>query len=372
MQNRRIIVRPETGLGDAVMVTGVLQSIERALPDAELSVSVSQFQGALLRGNLKENTDPTNKGRIANIRDRKYTPKLASGELLIDLSGYLNGNAALTGAQTLTDSQIALAEEQLGRNGIKVPLERGAVPSISFENVPAYRDHIELGRKKLEQMRGDHSGKKMVWLGGRTAGSVNRMPQSYEPNANFWVELVDRLRDSVVFYELRGPNDAPICDGVEPRKGESYHFAADAAIVKGTQAGVGVNGFHIEFAHALSKPNMVVVVGPTHPKSVVYKNSSGTMLTVPDANVSLEGCRACGMLGYSDSESFAKRAEVMQGRFSGFEFDPETQAAIRDGDISALNGGVPLCRKLRAGELRYDCWSGVSAEAVANKLESLL
>lgn len=370
MRNKKIIVRPEAGLGDAVMLTGVLRSLEKALPDAELEVSVSKLQGVLLQGNLKEHTNLTDKGRIAKILDRKYIP--AEGEMLLNLSGYLDGNAALTGAQTLTDSQIALAEIQLGQNGLDIQLERGTIPRIRFDNVPEYRDHIELGRAKLEQMRGEYKGKQIVWFGARTSGSENRMPQSFEPNKNFWGDLVDRLRDRVVFYELRGPSDDPICEGIEPRKGEIYHFATEAEIVKGTKAGVAVNGFHIEFAHALGKPNMVVVVGPTHPKSVVYKNSSGTMLTVPDADDPVVGCRACGMLGYANPESFAEKARVMQRRFSRFEFDVDTATAIRADDVSALNGSVPLCRKLNTGELRYDCWKTVTAESVATRLETLL
>lgn len=365
--SQNIFVRSETGVGDAIMLTGVLKSLESVFPNAEFSVGITENQSSVLMGRLRKNNPNGGKGLIDRILGNDYVP--SSREISVNLQGYITRNAALKGDMTYMQAQIQLAENKLRDFGYDVSLPRDSIPEISFDNVPEFAREVEIGRKKLDELKGKYGNKPIVVVGASSAGSANRMPQSYNPN--FWEELKEILKEEVILYELHGKTRELSPEVAEPKKDESYSLAVQSEIIKGSSAGIFVSGMHIPFSYALGKQKMVILIGPTHPEAEIYKTDGNSILTVPDASLKLEGCRGCGMVGYDNPLSFAEKRDIMRKRFPGFEFDEMTRRAIAENNPDAINKS-PMCRELKTGERSYDCWSYVSPSEVAKKLESLL
>ena len=365
-----IIVKPEDAVGDTIISTRLLKSLSKTFPQTQIFAAVSGFKVDLLEGILIENGGFVSGRGISRIVERDYNP--SSNEFLIDISSYINANASLTG-ENYSESMFRLAEEQLKEKGIETRLNREVSPELRFDNVPAFKEHVEKGRNKVGSIKKEYGDKQILWLGTRTSGSKNRMPQSYKPYENFWSDLIDEIGNDFVLYEIRGPGEKPIDERVEPKAGENYRFAATSEIIKNSVAGIGLDGMQIELAYALGKRKMVVLIGPTHPKANIYPGSEGDMITVPDISRFEKGiyCRGCGNVGYSTSESFNERKSVMQERYPTFEFDKGTQKALETNsqeDWKQIIG----CRKIKSGEDYYDCWKQVSVEEIASKLKILL
>jgi len=361
----KIIVRPEVGIGDVIMTTAVLKSLSFSAPGIPIIVSVNENKKELLEGLLNENG-----GAIAKIVGFDYVSERS--EALIDFRGYLNLNQDLSGINYYS-SLIDIARVQLREQDFDFSLRRNIPPEVRFDNVKRLKEEVKKGKEKVENIKEKYGDKPIVWIAPRTQGSKNRMPQSFPPRKDFWHKLVDECKERFIFYELRAPEELPICDKVEPRQGESYSFAAQSEIIRASVAGIGLNGMGIQFAYALGKKKMVVLLGPTHPNAIIYKGSEKEMLTIPSLE-SFENssyCRGCGMVGYSNIESYKKKKEVMKKRYPRFDFDFETKVAIESGNVEKLRA-APNCRELKEGEHFYDCWKDLEVKKVVEKLESLL
>lgn len=109
---------------------------------------------------------------------------------------------------------------------------------------------------------------------------------------------------------------------------------------------------HAHFAYALGKMKMVLVLGPTHPTTIVYPGVESEMLTVLTVS-ELSGCYACGNHGYIKDEKLQDALPVMKERFGNlFAFDMEGK-----------------CRQPLSAETFYNCWDKVTPDKVIEKLK---
>jgi hypothetical protein len=348
-----IIVRPEDAIGDTLIITRLLKSLSQTFPKIKIVASVDKSKQDLLKGILKINGGFVNGGGLSAIVERDYIP--TSRELLLDFEGYLNENQALRG-ENYSNSTFRLSEKILRDFGINIPLRRDVLNEVRFDNVAEFSEHIEMGKRRVEKIKRKHGEKPIIWLGTRTAGSTNRMPQNYVHQQNFWRELVKELKEDYTFYELLGSKDEPFSNGVEHGEG-NFHFAFSSEILRACTAGIGLDGMQIELAHALGNSKMVILLGPTHPRAVIYPDFEEHMLTIPSVVdfEKLNYCRACGMVGYSNWTSHQEKVSIMRTRYQGFELD------------SAME-----CRKLKKREDKYDCWKNLDVKEIKNKLTNLL
>ena len=92
---KRIIVRPEMGLGDAIYLTAVLRAIKEALPEKSLIANVRPSQKDLLEGLLEENNGFLN-AVVGNDSPSKKS------DYKVNLSGYLDRNQSITETNYVT------------------------------------------------------------------------------------------------------------------------------------------------------------------------------------------------------------------------------------------------------------------------------
>lgn len=366
-KTREIVLKISEAWGDTILATRVLKAIDQRL-HSRIKVKVSSGRRIFLEGLVNQRG-----GFNGELVESSYIP--SSSEFQVDISDYLDMPSNRNGIN-YSETILQLVEEQIGKQiGVKnFRLPRDVKAEIRFDE-KKYEKDIETGRKKVEELKTKYGKKPIIWLGATTAGSKNRMPQNCKGKEDFWQELCDRLKEKVVFYELRARNTKPICGGIEPLEGESFSFVAESEVIKASSAGVGVEGMHVEWAYALGKPKMIVLVGPTHPAAKIYPEAKEIMLTIPsieEVKAYKNKCWGCGNLGYSTFVGLEESRKVMTRRFPKFQFDSKTERALESKDNVALNNAKVKCRKLKQGEHLYDCWDGLSTEKVANQIEKLI
>ncbi len=357
---KTIILKPSQALGDLIETTRVLKSINKNLPDLEIKVKVKEDERRqILEGYLKVYDG----GFVSQLLDIDYQP--LSNELEIDLTWYQNELPNHYGFH-YTEAMLRMAEKELSEKlSEKIFLTREFESKLIFPE-EKFKQNIELGKRKLEEIL--EQNKPIIWLGTRTAGSENRMPQSY--HSNFWTDLIDSLSDKFTFYEKRAPNEAPIHPAVYPKPGELLPFVAESEIIKASAAGIGIDGMQIHLAYALGNEKMVILLGPTHPKAVIYPGSEKTMLTIPDLETfnNSKPCQNLGLHGYIQLSEYPEIKDIMKTHYPNYEFPQEIQEALRENSQGKLN---EVIKKLKCPSSDC-CFSQLTVQRVIEKLESLI
>ena len=363
MKYDTLILRPSQAFGDLIEATLVLNSIHKTLPDLEIKVKVKEDERKLiLEGYLKEHD-----GFISELInfDTDYKPK--QSEFEIDLTWYQDELPNHKGFH-YTEAMLRMAEKQLKKKlNKKITLTRKVESELIFP-LEKFEKDIELGKRKLEEIIKEHPNKPIIWIGTRTAGSQNRMPQSY--HSNFWTDLINELSDSYTFYEKRAPNEPPIDSRTYPKAGELLPFAAEAEIIKASLAGIGIDGMQIHLAYALGNKKMIVLLGPTHPKAVIYPGSENTMLTIPYL-VTFKNSKPCpnlGLHGYIQCLKYPEIKEIMKKHYPNYEFHPGIQEALRENSQDKLNNAIKTL-KCPTSDC---CFSRLTPQRVIGKLENLI
>ena len=358
---KTIIVKPSQAYGDLIETTCVLKSIHKALPNLEIKVKIAEGEKRqILEGYLKDYN-----GFVSELINLDY--QHSQQELEIDLTWYQNELPNHYGFH-YTEAMLKMAEKQLSENlNQEIALPRGIESKLIFPLEKFKRD-IELGKRKLEEIIKEHPNKPIIWLGTRTAGSQNRMPQSYHPD--FWTEIINNSSRNFIFYEKRGPNEATIHPKIYPKSGESLPLAAESEIIRASAAGIGIDGMQIHLAYALRNKKMIVLLGPTHPKAVIYPGSKSTMLTIPDLKT-FENSKPCpdiGLHGYIQCLKYSEIKKIMKIYYPNFEFNPEIQKALEENSQDKLNKAI---KNLKCPTSDC-CFSQLTPQRVIEKLESLI
>lgn len=366
MSKNTIIVTPSQAFGDIIETTRVLNSIHATLPKLEIKVKVKEDE----RRQLLEGYSKTYGGFVSDLLDVDlldvdYRP--ASNELKIDLTRYQDELPNHLGFH-YTEAMLRMAEKQLSiALREQIVLTRGAESKLIFPE-EKFKQDIESGKRKLEEILKQNHNKQIIWLGTRTAGSENRMPQSCYPA--FWEDLIEELSDNYSFYEKRAPNEAPIHQEVYPKQGESLSLVAESEIIKASTAGIGIDGMQIHLAYALGKERMIVLLGPTHPNAVIYPGADNTILTIPDLEAFKNSvpCSNLGLHGYIHYSKYPEIKDKMKKYYPNYEFNNEIEEALRENSQDKLNNAVKTLKCPRTN----CCFSQLTIEGVIERLESLI
>jgi len=369
---KTVILNLSQAFGDIIETTRVLKSIHQTLPNLEIKVKLTEGERRqILDGYLKRYG-----GFVSEILPLNYQiPKESKQkESEIDLTWYQDELPNHYGIH-YTEAMLRTAEKQLSKILNKqITLERNVESELLFP-LEKFKEEIELGKRKLEEIVQQNPNKQLIWLGTRTTGSQNRMPQSH--HGNLWTDVINNLSNDFIFYEKRAPNDQPIHQEIYPKSNESLSLSAESEIIKQAEAGISVDGMQIHLAYALGNKKMLVLLGPTHPKAVIYPNTENDMLTIPDLKTfeSIRNCCiACGLHGYIQISKYSQIKEIMTTRYSEFEFCPEIQKALKEKSQTSLNEAIKLhgCRALKEKEKQYDCWSLITPSKVIKKFYQLM
>lgn len=358
MSYSTIILKPSQAFGDLIETTRVLKSINKTLPSTKVKVKVKEDERRqFFEGYLKQYS-----GFVSELIDYDIDYKLGQDELEIDLTWYQNELPNHKGFH-YTEAMLRMAESQLlEKLNQKITLTREVESELIFPE-EKFQKEIESGERKLEEILQQNPDKPLIWLGARTAGSQNRMPQNY--HVNFWTDLINNLSDKYTFYEKRGPKDPQIHPEVYPKPNDSLSLVAESKIIKASAAGIGVDGMQIHLSYALGNKKMVVLLGPTHPNAVIYPGSENIMLTIPKEPIF---CPIIGLHGYISIDKYPEIKTIMKEHDQGYEFPKEIQEALEKNSQDELN---KIIRTLKC-PLPNCCFSELTLEKVIEKLLKLL